>query len=189
LAIAGSPRKGGNTQLLLQEAIRGLREGGAETLHLILGELRISPCQNCGGCFKQNLCIIQDEMQPIYSYLRELDILIVASPIFFCGLTAQTKGMMDRCQALWALRYIHKQSVSLPAGKKRWGFFISVSGMKRKNIFRGAIQSFRCWLATLEIQYRGSLLFPGVDEKGEILKYPEAMEKAYQAGIDLASTF
>jgi multimeric flavodoxin WrbA len=69
----------------------------------------IRPCQNCGGCDDTGSCIIEDAMVDIYEAIRSADRIILASPIFFFGLSAQTKIMIDRCQAFWCQRYLLKK--------------------------------------------------------------------------------
>ena len=101
IAFLGSPPKDGNTSILLQEAIRGVTESGHEVKSFKLARMQIRPCQNCGGCDKTGVCIIEDDaMGGIYAALREANRIILASPIFFAGLSAQAKAMVDRCQAL-----------------------------------------------------------------------------------------
>jgi len=117
LGIAGSPRRGGNTDLLLEKAIAGASDAGAETEIIVLHGLNISPCRHCDGCLEAGRCVIEDDMQWIHTRLRESDRLIVASPVFFMGLTAQTKMMIDRCQALWAIKYVLKQPVALSSAR------------------------------------------------------------------------
>ena len=106
----GSPRIKGNTDLLLDEAFRGAQSQGAETEKLVVDKLKIAPCREYYGCLRDGNCVIRDDMEDIYPKLLEADIVIVASPMFFYGITAQVKALIDRCQALWARRYVLKQS-------------------------------------------------------------------------------
>src|SRR4030042_3822810 len=87
LCIAGSPRRGGNTDLLLQEVMAGAISQGAEVKTIILSELDIAPCRHCDGCLETGKCVIPDDMQWIYEELRGVGRLVLASPIFFMGLT------------------------------------------------------------------------------------------------------
>ncbi len=128
IAFNGSPRKGGNTQLLLDEAVRGARELGAEVTVHNLNTLSIRPCQNCGGCDDTGRCVIQDDMQMIHADIRSADRIILGSPIFFFSVSAQTKIMIDRCQAFWSEKYVHKKPVP-PGPHGRKGLLILVGGM------------------------------------------------------------
>ena len=102
LGIAGSPRRGGNTDLLLAEVLKGAASLEAEVKTIILNDLKITPCQHCDACFEAGRCKYQDDMQMVYQELEQADRIVLASPLHFMGVTAQMKAMIDRCQALWA---------------------------------------------------------------------------------------
>ena len=100
LGIAGSARRGGNTDLLLAEVMKGAASKGAEVKTIILNDLEISPCQHCDACLEAGNCRIQDDMQTVYRELEATDRIVLASPIQFMGVTAQAKAMIDRGQSL-----------------------------------------------------------------------------------------
>jgi len=181
LGIAGSPRRGGNTDILLKEVLRGAASKGAEIKKIILSRLKIAPCQHCDACLETGRCKIKDDMQMIYDELERADRIVLASPVHFMGVTAQTKAMIDRCQALWVRKYRLKQP---PLGNKREkkGLFVSVGGMKIANLFEPALATVKSLFKVLDIAYAGGLLFPGVDEKGAIKNHPEALKQAFLAG-------
>jgi multimeric flavodoxin WrbA len=185
LGIAGSPRRDGNTDLLLRQVMAGAASRGAETKIVILTELNISPCRHCDGCLKTGKCVIDDDMQWLHTDLREADRIVLASPVFFMGVTAQTKAMIDRCQALWVIKYVLKLPVAINAGKERKGIFVSVGGTKLSNLFQPAIATVKSWFTTLDISYDGELAFSGIDEKGAILQHPSALKNAFAAGQKL----
>lgn len=182
LGIFGSPRRGGNTDLLLDEALRGADKEGAKVERLYLSEFAITPCKECHGCDATGNCVILDDMQKIYPKLLGADVIIVASPIFFYGVTGWTKALIDRSQALWARKYLLKDPSFGKNGKKRKGFFISVGATKGPRVFEGAILTVKYFFDALNVGYAGELVFRGVDAKGDILKHPEALEKAFEAG-------
>ncbi len=188
LGIGGSPRRGGNTDILLAEVMRGALSMGATTRTIILNELNIRPCQHCDACLVAGQCTIQDDMQIVYHELESADRIILASPIHFMGLTAQMKSMVDRCQAFWARKYRLKVP---PLGdrKERKGIFVSVGGwhIPSSSLFEPALVTVKTLFRTLDIIYAGELLFPGVDEKEAILKNPEALKEAYLIGQKLVS--
>ncbi|MFC1974633.1 flavodoxin family protein [Chloroflexota bacterium] len=160
LGIAGSPRRDGNTDLLLAEVMRGAAGKGAEVKTIILNNLKITPCQHCDACHKAGNCRIQDDMQMIYRELEEADRIVLASPIQFMGVTAQMKAMIDRCQALWARKYVLK----IPPFRnvrERKGFFISVGGTRLANLFEPALVMVKTLFRILDIAYAGDLLFRG----------------------------
>ena len=187
LGIAGSPRRDGNTDLLLAEVLNGAASKGAEVKTLVLCELDIAPCRHCDGCLKTGKCIIDDDMQMVHRQLRDLDCLVLASPVFFMGVAAQTKAMIDRCQALWALKHVLKLPVPTRPGRKRKGLFVSVGGLpyEKERLFSPARATVKAFFAVLDIKYSGELLYPNIDKKGEIGDHPSALRDAYLAGQTL----
>ena len=184
LGIAGSPRQGGNTDLLLTELLKGAASQGAEVKTIVLNNLKISPCQHCDACMKTGNCRIPDDMQMIYRELEAADIIVLASPVQFMGPTAQMKAMIDRCQALWSRKYVLKKP-PLGEEKKRKGFFISVGGTRFANIFEPSITIVKTLFKVIDIAYAGDLLFKGIDEKGAITKHPDALRQAFLTGQKL----
>ncbi len=180
LGIGGSPRRGGNTDLLLAEVLRGASRG-AEVKTIILSDLNIAPCQHCDDCLKTGDCTTRDDMQLVYRELEAADRLVLASPLYFMGVTAQLKAMIDRCQALWARKY-KLNKPPLGDGRERRGLFISVGGRSKANQFWPALATVKSLFRTLDITYAGELVFPGIDEKGAITKHPDALKQAYLAG-------
>ncbi len=185
LGIAGSPRRGGNTDLLLAEVMRGAANRGAEVKTITLNELAIAPCQHCDGCLETGRCKVEDDMQMVHSELMKAGRLVLASPVYFMGVTAQTKAMIDRCQALWVRKYILKLPPSGNRQVERKGLFISVSGTKSSNLFQPAVATVKSWFRTLNITYAGELLFSGINEKGAIAEHSDALRQAFIAGQKL----
>jgi len=185
IGIAGSPRRGGNTDLLLAEVLRGAASKGAEVKTIILNDLTITPCQHCDACLEKGKCRIEDDMQMVYRELEEADRIVLASPLQFMTVTAQAKAMIDRCQSLWARKYVLKiPPLGSEPGKKR-GLFISVGGRKVANLFEPALVTVKALFTCLNVTYAGDLLFPAVDEKGAIAKRPDALHQAFLAGQKL----
>ncbi len=185
LGIAGSPRRGGNTEILLQEALRGAAGHGAQTKTLVLCELMIEGCRHCGGCDETGICIVDDDMQMVHNELRNTDHLILASPIFFMGVTAQTKAMIDRCQALWVMKYRLGLPVATNQDKERRGLFISVGARGDPTLFQGARATVKSFFASIDVEYAGELLYSHVDETGAISNHPKALKDAFIAGQKL----
>ncbi len=181
LGIAGSPRRGGNTDLLLAEVLRGAASRGAEVKTIIISQLNIAPCQHCDACLETGRCKVKDDMQMIYDELERADRIVLASPVHFMGVTAQAKAMIDRCQALWVRKYRLKLP-PLGSVRERKGLFISVGGMKLANLFEPALATVKSLFKVLDVTYAGELLFPGVDEKGAITQNPDALKQAFLAG-------
>jgi multimeric flavodoxin WrbA len=167
--------------------MRGAVSEGAEVKTIILSPLKIAPCQHCDGCLETGRCKVEDDMQLVYDELVTADRLVLASPVHFRGVTAQTKAMIDRCQALWVKKYRLKQP---PLGNRqveRKGLFISVGGTKQANLFQPAVATVKSLFRALDITYAGELLFPGIDEKGAIAQNPDALNQAFLAGQRLVT--
>jgi multimeric flavodoxin WrbA len=186
VGLNGSPRRGGNTELLLAEVMKGAESKGAEAKTLVLNDLKISPCQHCDACFEAGVCKIKDDMQMVYKEMEKADRIVLASPIHFLGLTAQMKAMIDRGQALWARKYVLKKP---PLGDRRprKGLFVAVGGMKLAHLFEPSLATVRAFFTVIDVGYAGDLLFRGIDEKGAIKKHPTALKDAFAAGQKLAS--
>jgi multimeric flavodoxin WrbA len=188
LAIAGSPRRGCNTDRLLNEAISGAAGQGILIKQVMLADLDISPCQHCDGCVQlRGRCVIEDDMQQIHEDIREFDRFIIASPVFFMGLTAQAKAMIDRCQALWVIKHVLKLPVSLKTDSIRKGIFISAGGTKYTNLFQGSVSTVKSWYKTLDIEYSGELLIPGIDSCNAVTEHPACLKEAFSLGQQLAT--
>lgn len=182
LAIAGSPRRGGNTDTLLARFIEGAASNGSETKTISVCDLKIAGCQHCDACLVKGNCRVKDDMQLIYDEMERADRIVLASPLQFMSVTAQMKAMIDRCQALWARKYILKIP---PLGdmRERKAFFISVGGRKTiPNLFDAELVTIKNLFRVLNVNYSGDILVPGIEDKGDILKHPEVLEQAFISG-------
>ncbi len=184
-AFNGSPREGGNTEILLKETLKPLYEAGHIIKVFNLNSITIKPCQDCAGCLKTGACIYKDDaMCEIYDAIREADRIILASPIFFFSVSAQTKAMIDRCQAFWCEKYLLKKSI--PAGPQgRKGLLLLVGGMKKQDGARCAEETAKAFFRTVSVPEHKTLIFMGVDAKGDILRHPTALKEGYEAGKEL----
>ena len=191
LGILGSPKKGGNTDILLEEALKGAISKGAAIEKIYLGDLNFKGCIECSGCDMTGECILADDMTTIYSKLKDADIVILASPIFFASVTAQLKAMIDRCQSEWVAKYILKKDVHSPrcpivhSKRKKRGAFICVGGQKKDNFFKTAKDTIAVFFKTMNINFVDALFFGGVDKPGDIKNVKGALEKAYNLGQKL----
>ncbi len=188
LGLNGSPRKGGNTELLLDAFFSGVTSTKNEAEILNLSSLRIIGCRECLDCFQNGICPINDDMTPLYEKIISARAVVLASPIFFYGITAWAKAPVDRCQALWARKYVLKTSLTAPGTAKKKGFFISVGGTKGAKMFDGAILTARYFFDAIDAGYDGELLFRKIDAKLDILNEPGALEAAFQEGVKLAQS-
>ncbi len=180
-AFNGSPRKGGNTEVLLQEALRPIENAGHGVMKFNLNDMDIKPCQDCGGCEKTGVCVLRDDMDMITDAIRESDRIILASPIFFFGLSAQSKIMIDRCQAFWCEKYLMKQPIPEgPQGRK--GLLILVGGMKKEVGVECGEAAAKAFFRTVSVQQHATISFLGIDSKEAIYGHLTALGDVYRAG-------
>lgn len=186
IAFLGSPREGGNTELLLREAVRGIKDSGYTVTIFNLNLMNISPCQNCGGCEETGICVYEDDMVQINEAIRNADRIILASPIFFFSVSAQAKIMIDRCQSFWCEKYLLKKPVpGGPYGRK--GLLLLVGGQKREIGVQCAEATAKAFFRTVSVPEHETLGYLSIDAKGEILKHPTALKEAYEAGKKLVT--
>jgi len=176
LGLQGSPRVKGNTGILLASFLKEAGRLGALTQHLDVAKKNITPCQECGVCEEKGFCPIDDDMQEVYPLLRRADIIVIATPIFFYGATAQLKALIDRSQALWSRRYIHK--FEDPGMKWRRGFLLAVGATKGKNLFEGVELTAKYFFDAVGANYEGSLTYKRIEASGDIKNHPTALKDA-----------
>lgn len=186
LGVAGSPRRGGNTETLLDWTLAAAEEAGAHVVKYRLRDLDINGCRACDGCFKDGNCVVKDDMQELYPYLRTADSVVLAAPIFSMGMNAQAKAMVDRCQPFWATKYVLGRKVTAEGAPRRLGAYLCTAGTTREDVFDGALQVVRYFWHVTEITAAGDILAPGVDAKGEIEEQPSARTAAHHLGLRLA---
>jgi len=186
LAIYGSPRRKGNTSLLLKQAVQGAKEQGAAVEEVILRDLKMAPCLEIYGCKKDGRCVIKDDFQGLYESLLSCQGIMLASPIFFYTVSAHTKIFMDRCQSLWAKRYLLEKVVRGEGERTKKGLFISVGATGGKRLFEGTLLTVRYFFDVCDAEFWRYLLYRGLDFEGDVLKHPEYLQEAYGAGRELA---
>ena len=130
---------------MLDKALEGARAKGAETEKVILNEIPFAPCQECEAMPDDGTCNVQDGFRSIYGKVKEADAVILASPIFFGSLSAQTKMMIDRFQCLWRAKYMLKKDVF----KEKKGGFICVEASARQDFLENAKSIVRNLFATI----------------------------------------
>jgi multimeric flavodoxin WrbA len=184
LVILGSPRKKGNTEILALQVKKGIEEAGGTCETIRLEGRDIHPCLGCGGCEKEGRCVIQDDMQQMYAKIDHADRIIIASPIYFYSVTAQTKTFIDRCQALWSRKYILKQRLNPDIEKI--GYLLSVCATRGERIFEGAVLTVQYGLDAMDYRYGGDLLVRGVDRKGSMAEFEDELERAVRFGRKIA---
>jgi multimeric flavodoxin WrbA len=183
LGLACSPRKGGNTDLMLDAALEGATREGASIEKIFVPGLDIHPCRACNACYKDGHCVQKDDMQLLYPKLLSYEAIALAAPIFSMGLAAQAKIMIDRMQCCWAKKFVLKEN-TVEEGMRggRRGLWLGAAGMDRTDHIDAAWMTLTYFFAMLEIGGRERVTYAGVDKKGDILKVEGAIENCRDAG-------
>jgi len=184
LGIAGSPRYGSNTGILLEEALNGAKDKGAETKLIHVAELNMMDCSHCDACLRIGRCPFQDDALKTFNEVNQSDIVIVAAPLHFMGIPSQLKKLVDRAQSYWARKYVLKLP-PLEDIRERKGFFISVAGRMTDNLFAGAGETMKTFFASLDIKYAGMLCYAGIDAFAAVNEHPDMKQAAFEAGVKL----
>ncbi|SHK33340.1 flavodoxin family protein [Paramaledivibacter caminithermalis] len=184
LALLGSPRIKGNTDILLEELIKGVKECEAEVHKYELARLRINPCVGCYKCGELGRCIYEDDMKTLYEEFDQADIIIFASPLYFNSVSSISKLMIDRCHALWASKFILNKPM-IDINKKRNGIFICTAGAKQgDNGFIGAFKVADLFFKAINIKSFKQLLMDDTDNLN-IRNRVDILDKAYIMGKEL----
>jgi len=185
LGILGSPCASGNTADLLDAVLEGARDEGASVERFDLARMKIGGCTECRGCDAGAACVqSRDDMVLIYERIRNVDAIVIASPIFFMGVTAQTKAMIDRCQCFWVERFVLKKRVY--EGKRRpKGLFVSCAGGPKELVFEPAIHVVKAFFSAIDYEYSGEILLGHTDAPDLDQRKRAALEKARAAGRKL----
>jgi hypothetical protein len=187
LGIAGSPRRDGNTDSLLRAVLRGAEEAGAGTEFLAVRDLKLAPCIECGRCQRTGRCAVADDAQVAHEKLLAADHVVFAAPIFFVGVSAQAKQLIDRCQCFWWQKYVLCRPLFTPPRPERKGLFVSCCGSDLDWMFEGARRVVKAFFNVLEITYAGEVLHKSIDAKGAIQDHPVALDEARAAGRGLVT--
>lgn len=171
LVLSGSPRKHGNTDRLADEFIRGAAEMGHETRKICLRDQTVHGCLGCGACQRNGgTCIQKDDMPAIYAAIKEADVIVLASPVYFYTWTAQMKTALDRCFAL-EQHLTNKTFYLICAGAAPAPDYFQTI----QTCFEQYVQCFRAGGNTIG----GSVFGLGASAPGDIVG-TAAMEQAYQ---------
>lgn len=182
LAFAGSPRRHGNSETLLDWVLDAMGSHDDVTVEKVpLTEADVNFCRGCNACERLNYCVQRDGMDYLHDRIIEADAIILATPIYCMGICAQAKALIDRAQVFRSRKYVLGLPVVPPERKgKRLAAFLSTAGQDWEHVFDGAIPSVKCFFHVIDIFDRDIryLLVRGVDEKGAIDERPDAREDA-----------
>ena len=178
LGVMGSPRVGGNTDVLMDRALAGAKAAGAEVEKIILDQLDINPCRDCEGCAVDGECAQADDMIALYEKIRQAGGLILGTPIYWWGPTAQMKAFLDRWYAIARDAVVHRL-----VGKKVALIFAFEDTDPSTADPADAI--FTCSMNYLKMPIVGRV-FASAWKRGDIYKSPEKLDEAYQLGQTIA---
>lgn len=184
LVILGSPRRNGNSETAARIIGSTLDDAlGSETEYVRLVSNKIAPCIACGGCEKTGMCIIKDDMQVLYEKIDLADIILLASPTYFYGVSAQIKAFIDRIQARWSRRYLLK--IRTRPDDKRLGYLISTAATRGKKLFDGSILVAKSYFDAIDMTYGGTFVVRGVDEKDALENQPDEIRQAEAFALEI----
>ena len=186
LCIAGSPRRHGNSEQLLDALMGGVEAAAGKATKLVVRDAGISACLGCNACSKDGRCIQRDGMEAVYPLLDSADAIAVASPVFFATVPATLKMLLDRCQPYWARRYVLREP---PPEVRRPGAILIVGGGGDPFGSGCAVSPIRSVLAVLSVAapQERVLEVVGPDQSGEIACELEALERAAHIGAALVA--
>jgi multimeric flavodoxin WrbA len=188
LGLQGSPRKNGNTSYLLSAFMNELEKSGAQIKVIEADKKNIIPCKEYSICEKKGFCPIDDDMKhEIYPLLRQADIIVAATPIFFYSAPAQLKALIDRSQALWARRY--KLKLNDPGQKYRRGFLLALGATRGKNLFEGLTLTIKYFLDAVGASLEGSLTYRQIENPGDMEKHPSVLKEVKEKANQLITPF
>jgi len=178
----GSPRKKGNSEVLVEAVSRGIEQGGGTVEKIRVADLNIAPCIGCGGCDKTGECVVKDDMTPLYDKIISARRIILVSPVYFYSITAQLKAFVDRCQALWNRKRLMLAAGPLPEHQDRKGYLVSVAATRGDRVFEGTVLVAKYFCDATGIEYGGEFMVKGIDHRGEMAKHEDNLKKAEEFG-------
>ncbi|MDO9034865.1 MAG: flavodoxin family protein [Methanoregula sp.] len=189
IGLLGSPLSEGNTAKLLDSALKGAEDAGCTVEKIEVASLDFQSCMEMLFCKDHDTCIMDDDMQQLYPKFKDMDALIISTPIMTMGIPGKLKSMMDRFQVFFMAKYIRKKPfISKELRAKRKGLFISISGMKIPEVFVGAKLTVKAFLNIIDCQYTDELLINDMDTVRDVMAHPALLEAAYQKGYALGKS-
>ncbi len=184
LGFQGSPRKKGNTSFLLAAFMQAVEKLGAQPQVIEVAQKNITPCKEYVVCEKKGYCPIDDDIKSeIYPLIRQAEVVVLATPIFFFNMTAQLKAVVDRCQLFWARKY--KLELSDPAKRTKRGFLLSVGASKGKNLFEGLRLTAKYFFDAIDARFEDSLTYREIEGPKDMAKHPNVLEDVEKAAAEL----
>ncbi|MDP2182179.1 MAG: flavodoxin family protein [Actinomycetota bacterium] len=184
LCIAGSPRRHGNSERLLDACAAGVESAGGLAETLVVVERDIRPCQGCNACSSTGECVVQDGMQSVYPMLDAAAAIAISSPVYFATVPAVLKALYDRCQPYWARTHVLHE----PPPARRQGALMLVRGGGDPYGFQAAVYTTKSVFAGLGVDYAAELKVEGPDSPSDIGRHPDALRDAAEIGAQMVRT-
>ena len=175
IVLVGSMRKGGNTDLLAQAFVEGARKNNVVEV-VSVADYKINPCIGCNSCFERegNKCFQNDDMPKVYEKLREADMVVIASPVYFYGISAQLKAIVDRLHTPMRNEFQIKKLA-----------LILVGAASLPELFDAIKLQYQLILNFFHLENAGMVLVKGAKDKGDV-KNGEGLKEAYELGLSLS---
>ncbi|MCE5284413.1 MAG: flavodoxin family protein [Pelosinus sp.] len=182
IGLVGSPRKGGNTDVLVQKVLEGAQKEGADTEVFYLNELNVRGCQACFHCKKTGTCAVNDDLTKVFQAINEADGIVVGSPIYFGRFTAQVAPFFDRLFA-----YIKPDSTtSLKSGKKF--SLVFTQGQSDTALYENTINSVAAVLTRIGfVPGPKAIVGAGLRDIGAVNEQEQYLTEAFSRGQELAA--
>ena len=189
IGLLGSPLSDGNTAKLLDRALKGAEDAGCIVEKILVTTLDFQACEEMLFCKDHDTCIIDDDMQQLYPKFKEMDSLIIATPVMTMGIPGKLKSMMDRFQVFFMAKYMRKKPfISKERTAERRGLFICISGMNIPEVFVGAKLTVRAFFDIIDCQYTDELLISDMDTIRDVTAHPDLLEASYRKGYALGKS-
>ena len=186
IALLGSPLLEGNTAKLLDQAIQGARDAGADVEKIEVTTLNFKACREIFYCREHETCAMKDDMTAIYEKFRDIDGVIIGTPVMTMGIPGVLKSFFDRFQVYFMAKYVRKKSmVQKEKRKMRLGLYLGISGMNVPYVFDGAKLTVHAFFDIIDVQYWGDLLINDMDTIQDLTTRPELLEEAYRKGKEM----
>jgi len=189
IGLLGSPLIEGNTAKLLDRALKGAEDAGCTVEKIVVANLDFQACTEMMFCTDHDTCIIDDDMQQLYQKIKDMDYLILATPVMTMGIPGKLKSLMDRFQVFFMAKYVRKKPfISEERKKERRGLFICISGMNIPEVFVGAKMTVKAFFDIIDCQYSDELLISNMDTIGDIGTRLDLLEAAYKKGFNIGKS-
>ena len=176
LGIVGSPRRQGNTEILVDEVLSAAKEKGAETQKVILSQLDIKPCRACNVCRDKGKCVHEDDMVELIEQMKEADAFVFGTPVYWWGPTAQFKAFLDRWYGIYGQGILRGKDTVL----------VIPLGGSSSSASSPILDMFSSIMSYLGMKHIGTVLASGTYEKGAARKKLGLIESARGLGSKVA---